>query len=262
VETTTESYQPDNRAVRSEEITEEKTSGSGVSGVPGALSNQPPAAGTTGKVKGTVETGAAVNSSSHSTRNYELDHSVSHSRTAPGEVQRLSVAVVVDYNEQPGEDGTLERVPLAEDEMARITALVKDAVGYDAERNDSVNVSNISFKVIEEMEPAPEAPVWEQAWLWDIGKKGLGGLMVLLLVFGVLKPSLRSLASITPGAAALPHGAAADQSSLAPDQLSLGTQPAAQQLSQEQQFAMARELVAKNPQQGAKVIKQWVAADG
>ena len=262
VETTTESYQPDNRAVRSEEITEEKTSGSGVSGVPGALSNQPPAAGTTGKVKGTVETGAAVNSSSHATRNYELDHSVSHSRTAPGEVQRLSVAVVVDYNEQPGEDGTLERVPLAEEEMARITALVKDAVGYDAERNDSVNVSNISFKVIEEMEPAPEAPVWEQAWLWDIGKKGLGGLMVLLLVFGVLKPSLRSLASITPGAAALPHGAAADQSSLAPDQLSLGNQPAAQQLSQEQQFAMARELVAKNPQQGAKVIKQWVAADG
>ena len=262
VETTTESYQPDNRAVRSEEISEEKASGGGVAGVPGALSNQPPAGGTTGKVNGAVETAAVVNSSSHATRNYELDRSVSHSRTAPGEVRRLSVAVVVDYSDLAREDGTLERVPLAEAEMARITTLVKDAVGYDAERNDSVNVSNISFKVIEEMEPVPAAPVWEQAWLWDIGKKGLGGLMVLLLVFGVLKPSLRSLAANTSGVAALPPGASADQSSLAQDQLSLSGQPAAPQMSQEQQFAMAGEMIAKNPQQGAKVLQDWVAADG
>lgn len=262
VETTTESYQPDNKAVRSEEIMEEKTSRAGVSGVPGALSNQPPAAGTTAKVKTAAETASPVNSSSHATRNYELDRSVSHSRTAPGEVQRLSVAVVVDYSEQAREDGTLERVPLGEEEMARITALVKDAVGFDAERNDSVNVSNISFKVIEEMEPVPGAPVWQQAWLWDIGKKGLGGLMVLLLVFGVLKPSLRTLASNPAGVAALPPGTSAAQSSLGEDQLSLSSQPAAQPISQEQQFAMARELVSKNPQQGAKVIKQWVAADG
>jgi flagellar M-ring protein FliF len=262
VETTTESYQPDSRAIRSEEISEEKGNGGSVGGVPGALTNQPPASGTTGKVNGVKETAAAVNSSSHATRNYELDRSISHSRTAPGEVQRLSVAVVVDHRQQAKEDGTLERVPLGEAEMERITALVKDAVGYDAERNDSVNVSNISFKVIEEMEPVPEAPVWEQAWLWDIGKKGLGGLMVLLLVFGVLKPSLRSLATHTPGAAALPAGTSADQSALAQDQLSLSGQSGASQLSQEQQFAMAREMIEKNPQQGAKVLQDWVAADG
>jgi flagellar M-ring protein FliF len=146
--------------------------------------------------------------------------------------------------------------------MARITALVKDAVGYDVKRNDSVNVSNISFKVIEEMEPVPEAPVWQQAWLWDAGKKVLGGLMVLLLVFGVLKPSLRSLATNSAQVAALPPGAAAGQPQLAEDQLSLGNQPATPPMSQDQQFALARELVAKNPQQGAKVIKEWVAADG
>ena len=262
VETTTESYQPDNRAVRSEEIIEEKTSGMGVSGVPGALSNQPPQGGTTGVVESTGEAAAPVNSSSHATRNYEMDHSVSHSRTAPGDVQRLSVAVVVDYSERAREDGSLERVPLGEEEMTRITALVKDAVGYDAERNDSVNVSNISFKVMEEMEPLPAVPVWQQAWLWDVGKKGLGGLMVLLLVFGVLKPSLRSLAANSAQVAALPPGAADGQPSLAEDQLSLGSQPATPPMSQEQQFAMARELVAKNPQQGAKVIKDWVAADG
>jgi flagellar M-ring protein FliF len=177
-------------------------------------------------------------------------------------VQRLSVAVVVDYREQAGKDGTLERIPLGDEEMARITALVKDAVGFDAERNDSVNVSNISFRVIEEMEPVPEAPFWEQAWLWDAGKTLLGGLMVLLLVFGVLKPVLRSLAVKPADVPALPAGTANNQLPLAEDQLSLGSQPAAPPMSKEQQFAMARELVAKNPQQGAKVLKDWVAADG
>jgi flagellar M-ring protein FliF len=170
--------------------------------------------------------------------------------------------VVVDYREQARDDGTLERVPLGKEEMARITALVKDAVGFDAKRSDSVNVSNISFRIIEELEPAPETPVWQQAWIWDAGKKVLGGMMVLLLVFGVLKPSLRSLATNSAQVPALPPGVADGQPSLAEDQLSLGSQPAAAPMSREQQFAMARELVAKNPQQGAKVIKEWVAADG
>jgi flagellar M-ring protein FliF len=262
VETTTESYEPDNKAIRSEETLVEKTSGTGVAGVPGALTNQPPQGGTTGKVESTEEAATAVNSTSRATRNYELDRSISHSRTVPGNVQRLSVAVVVDYREQAGKDGTLERTPLGEEEMSRITALVKDAVGFDAERNDSVNVSNISFKAIEEMEPLPAVPVWEQAWLWDLGKKILGGLMVLLLVFGVLKPVLRNLAMKPAEMASLPPGTASEQRPLAEDQLSLGSQPAAAPLSKEQQFAIARELVQKNPQQGAKVLKEWVAADG
>lgn len=262
VETTTESYQPDSRAVRSEETFEEKSSNSAAAGVPGALTNQPPKSGTTEKKVVEGSTATPVNSSSRATRNYELDHSVSHTRTAPGTVQRLSVAVVVDYREQVTEDGSMERVPLDDEQISRITALVKDAVGFDVKRNDSVNVSNISFKEIEEMEPMPEAPVWEQAWLWSAGKKILGGLVVLLLVFGVLKPSLRSLATIPAQAAALPPGTADGQPQLADDQISLGNQAVAPSLSQEQQFSMARELVEKNPQQGAKVVKEWVAADG
>jgi len=267
VETTTESYQPDNRAIRSEETLDEQNSGSGAAGVPGALTNQPPVAGKTGgaraKVETTESTTAPVNSVRRATRNYEIDRSISHSRTSPGEVKNLSVAVVVDYREQTGDDGSLERVPLSEEEMARITALVKDAVGFDAERNDSVNVTNMTFTAIEEMEPVPEVPIWQQAWLWDAGKKTLGGLMVLLLVFGVLKPVLRSLATHAAAVAALPPpGAANGQPTLADDQLSLGVHAAAPQLSQEQQFAMARDLIAKNPQQGAKVLKDWVSADG
>jgi flagellar M-ring protein FliF len=262
VETTTESYQPDNRAIRSEDVHQEKTTGNGAAGVPGALSNQPPTTGTTNSIEITEATEAPVNSVSRATRNYEIDRSISHSRTSPGQVKHLSVAVVVDYREQAGEDGVVERVPLSEDEMARIRALVKDAVGYDAERNDSVNVTNITFTAMEEIEPLPEAPVWEQAWLWDAGKKVLGGLMVLLMVFGVLRPVMRSLAVNSAAVAALPPGTAEGQPALAADQLSLANQPAAPQLSQEQQFAMARELVSKNPQQGAKVIKEWVAADG
>lgn len=263
VESTTESFQPDSKVVRSEETFEEKTTASGVTGVPGALSNQPPRGGTTEVVEDGAETVSPLNSTSRATRNYEMDRSISHTRTAPGSLQRLSAAVVVDYREQADEKGDLVRVPLGEEEMARITALVKDAIGFDEERNDSVNVTNISFKAAEEMEPLPGTPVWQEPWIWDIAKQALGVLMVVFLVFGVLRPVLRSLATRPPQMAALPggQGAEGEQLALAEDQLTLGNQqPPA--LSQEQQFGMARNMIETDPQRAAQVVKTWMAADG
>ena len=262
VETTTESYKPDNKAIRSEETFSEKSGGAGVAGIPGALSNQPPAGGTTGDEEAVDTEAVTVNSSSRSTRNYELDHSVSHTRTAPGTVQRLSVAVVVDYREQTNEEGTVERVPVAGEEMERITALVKDAVGFDAKRNDTVNVSNISFKTMEEMEPLPGPAIWEQPWVWDIGKQVLGGLMVLLMVFGVLKPVLRSLVVKPEVAAGLPAGSASGQMGMIENQNSAGGQQGGPAMSQQEQSGMAKNMISQNPQQGAQVVKEWVAADG
>ena len=264
VESTTESFQPDSKVVRSEETFEEKTTGSGVTGVPGALSNQPPKGGTTEGVETNAETVNPVNSTSRATRNYEMDRSVSHTRTAPGSLQRLSAAVVVDYREQADEKGDLVRVPLGEEEMARITALVKDAIGFDEERNDSVNVTNISFKAAEEMEPVPGTPVWQEPWIWDIAKQALGVLMVVFLVFGVLRPVLRSLATRPPQMAALPggQGAAGEQLALAEDQLTLGNQQQSPAISQEQQFGMARNMIENDPQRAAQVVKTWMAADG
>src|SRR5690606_12500482 len=143
--------------------------------------------------QGTADAGPTSLSRS-ATRNYELDKTISHTRLASPMVRRLSVAVVVDDRQGVNEEGEPARIPLSEAELARITSLVKDAVGFSAQRGDSVNVINVSFQAPAELEPLPESPLWEQPWMKDMLKWLLGGMAVLLLLFGVLRPVLRSLA--------------------------------------------------------------------
>ena len=263
VESTTESYQPDNRAVRSEETFEERTTGNGIAGVPGALTNQPPAGGTTeeGEVEG--EPGIPRNSTSRATRNYEVDRNISHTRTAPGTVEQLSVAVLVDYRTQADESGATERVPLSEDELQRVTDLVKEAVGFSEAREDSIKVTNIPFRIVDEIgEAMPPEPIWQQPWVASVAKQAVGGILVLIMVFGVLKPVLRSLAvkpPVAPGA--LPPGQGGMPQQPGEDPMSLG-QPASPALSPEQQFGMARSMIENDPRRGAHVVKDWVASDG
>lgn len=265
-ERTTESYTPENTAVRSEETIEEKTATAGPMGVPGALSNQPPRAGTIGEREQNAEsTGAPMSSSRRATRNYELDRSISHTRFAPGSIDRLSVAVVVDHRLQTGENGKPERVPLSSEELDRITALVKEAVGFDEQRNDSVNVSNVSFHSVEETGPMAEQPaIWQQPWVWDVAKQGLGVLLVLFLALGVLRPVLSGLATRaeTNPAAALPEGAVAGQIPFTEDQLRLSGQLPGLQAQTEQQFGMAKSMIENDPRRVAQVMKTWVGADG
>lgn len=263
VESTTESYQPDNRAVRSEEVYEESSTGNGVAGVPGALVNQPPPAGTT--TPGAEEDAPASprNNSSRATRNYEIDRSVSHTRTAPGELQQLSVAVLVDYRTEAAEDGTTQRVPLSEEEMQRVEELVREAVGFNEERGDSIRVTNIPFKEVDEVvEAAPPTPIWQQPWVGSVVKQVLGAIAVLFMIFGVLKPVLRSLAvRPEPAVAALPAGQQGQATVVTgPDGMPM--QQMAAPVSPEQQFGMARSMIENDPRRGAHVVKDWVASDG
>ena len=265
VESTTESYQPDNRAVRSEETFEESTRGSGVAGVPGALTNQPPAGGTTDAAGGQTGEGqgAALNSTRRATRNYEVDRNISHTRTAPGTLKQLSVAVLVDYRTQADEAGATERVALTAEELQRVEELVKEAVGFSEERADSIKVNNIPFKTVEEVgELMPPVPIWEQPWVAGVVKQVLGGIFVLFMLMGVLKPVLRTLAvktAVMPGA--LPPGQAGQQQRAGEDQVSLSHQASAG-VSPEQQFGMARSMIENDPRRGGHVVKDWVASDG
>ena len=263
VESTTESYQPDSQVVRSEETFEESTRGMGVAGVPGALTNQPPRGGVT--TPGVTEEAqeAPLNSSRRATRNFEVDRNISHTRTVPGTVKQLSVAVLVDYRTQANETGATERLPLTEDEMQRVTDLVKEAVGFSEAREDSIKVTNIPFRVVDEVsEVMPPLPIWEQPWFAGVVKQALGGILVLFMIFGVLRPVLRSLAvkpAVAPGA--LPGGQAAPQQLAGEDRVSLSTQ-STPGMTPEQQFGMARSMIDNDPRRGAHIVKDWVSSDG
>ncbi len=199
-EQTRESFDPERVAIRSEQIEEDKQAQMDQAmGIPGALSNKPVPGGTLEQVDAQVAPEDVVSDRRRATRNYEVDRTISHTRHPSGRLERLSVAVLVDYRQSVDDKGNVQRVPLSQQELDKITGLVRNAVGFEEARGDSVTVLNLSFKE-EALEPIPEPPLWEQPWFWNLVKQGLAALAVLFLIFGVLRPMMRGLAH---------HGAAA-----------------------------------------------------
>jgi flagellar M-ring protein FliF len=278
-ERTQEFFNPDLPALRSEQISEdETTAGNAASGIPGAVSNQPPQDAVVQQPGAGVDPGAGalpatapVNSSKHSVRNYELDKTVSHTRLATGTVRRLSIAVVVDNKQELDENDELVSKPWKDDELNRFTTLVKEAVGFDVQRGDSVNIVNSSFIPLPEAEVIPEPSLLEQPWIWDVARQAAGALGLLIVVFGVLKPVMRSLADkgaqSMQATAMLPAAAAAGGAGVE-DRLSLsGANPqqaqlAAPQVSYEQHLDTAKGAVGEDPKRVAQVVRNWVGEDG
>ncbi|UTW46374.1 flagellar M-ring protein FliF [bacterium SCSIO 12696] len=275
-EETSETYAPTpgNGAVRSEQTLEEDRVGNAINGgVPGAETNTPPEEGEELLAAETPAGQQPSSSTRRATRNFEVDRTISHERKSPGEITRLSVAVVVDYLDQAAEDGTVQRVPLPEEELGRIEALVREAVGFNEARGDSVNILNSAFRQEEALEPLPEPGLVEDLLQNPMyarwGKQLLGVLGVVILIFGVLKPVLRSLAQgETPEAAQGQLAAAANgelqDGQLAEDQVTLTGNtgvlqlPGGAAISYEQQLDMAKSIAREDPKRVAQVVKSWV----
>lgn len=268
-EQTSEAYNPDLPALRSEKVTEEQSgSGASAQGVPGALSNQPPANATapetlfdaTGQP---VTSSGPQNSRRSSTTNYELDRTISHTRMGGGNIKRLSIAVVVDDRVSVNDAGEQVRAPRSQEEMDRITALVKEAVGYSAQRGDTLNVINASFTQPEAIEELPAEPLWEQAWVVDLVKIFAAVILGALLIFMVLRPMMSNLAAVKPIS---PDMLPAGGGGLADDRLSIGGEkegliklpgPGAY----EDNIEMVQQVVKDDPKLVAQVVRNWIAED-
>jgi len=275
-----ETYKPDTAAVRSEQTSEDTTrNGAGAAqGIPGATSNQPPAAApakpaVAAKDKDTAAVPAAaaaaasatsadnvVTQSRSNTRNYELDRTLSHTRQPVGRLRRLSVAVLVDnLPRTDAKTGKTALTPLSKDEMAKVEALVREAVGFDAARGDSVSVENAPFAAAEVPAITP-LPLWQRPELRDIARQGLGALSVLVLIFVVLRPLLRNLLSASRATAPLRIGELPVD--VGEERLSLNGPNGAATLAYEQKLAAARGAVAQDPKRVAQVVKTWLGNDG
>ncbi|MGN8344643.1 flagellar basal-body MS-ring/collar protein FliF [Pseudomonas sp. SMV71] len=302
VESTSEQFNPDQPALRSEQsVNEQRTASNGPQGVPGALSNQPPAPAsapqTTGGAAGSASmvqpgqplvdangqqimdpaTGQPMlapypaDKRQQSTRNFELDRSISHTKQQQGRLTRLSVAVVVDDQVKVNPaNGETTRAPWSADELARFTRLVQDAVGFDASRGDSVSVINVPFSS-ERGEVIADIPFYSQPWFWDVVKQVLGVLFILILVFGVLRPVLNN---ITNGGKNKQLAGLGDvelggmgglDGELANDRVSLGGPQSILLPSPSEgydaQLNAIKSLVAEDPGRVAQVVKEWINAD-
>jgi flagellar M-ring protein FliF len=172
-----------------------------------------------------------------------------------GRVTRLSVAVLIDNLRITGADGKVTETPVPPEQLDRLTVLVRDAVGFDATRGDTVNVVNSSFlgtPVVEEGE-LESIPFWERAWAQTLAKVLAGLLVLLVIVFSVLKP-------LTKGLLTAARPSVLRQAALAA--VGGGAQVAEPPtLAYEQQVAAARGMVAQDPKRGAQVVKAWVSQD-
>lgn len=267
-EQTAERFNPDLPALRSEQVNEQSSRLGSVQGVPGALSNQPPAAGTAPEVAGGDEADAAngspLNISKRATRNYELDKTISHTRLASNKLRRLSVAVVVDDLVNVADDGTVTRVERTPEEISRLTRLVKEAIGFNAQRGDSVEVINSAFMLPAPPAPLPELAIWEQPWVWDVAKQVGGVILVLVLIFFVLRPTMKKLTAspvihqvaTAEGGAGMEGAGAGGALDSADDTMRL---PGPEKY--ENTLDAARQMVQDDPKRVAQVVRSWVAED-
>ncbi len=261
-EETRESFDPARAVIRSEQISEDQSSGIGslVGGVPGALSNQPPEA-TGAAANGVASESQQVepkNSSRSSVRNYEVDRTIRHTRPMSGAIRKLSVAVLIDNT--PAEDAE-SQATLTDLDVERYTSLVKEAVGFDDVRGDSVVVLNEAFLEIAPLEEAPAPALWERPELRDILKQVLGAILVLAIAFGVVRPMLRGV--VSGGAATGEYlGPAGDfGGGMGSAQLAGGAAAIAGP-NYDEKVAAAKNLTGNDPARVAQVVKKWVSTDG
>jgi flagellar M-ring protein FliF len=265
-EETRENYDPQKTAVRSEQTSNDSHRGAdGAEGIPGALSNEPPgtagapaAAGTPATAQSAAASSAPSSSSTRSTRNFEVDRTLSYVRQPTGNLKRLNVGVVLDDWQRTDAKGKVTTAPMTENDLKRFTQLVRESIGLQADRGDQLNVLNQAFKASAPPAPVDEQPLWEQAWVKQLAKQVVGAALVLIVAFLVLRPLMKSLTKNPAKTGAAGHDLDGDRVSIS-EQASKGIKLTP---SFEQQIAAARTLVGQDPKRAAQVVKDWVAADG
>jgi len=278
-----EQYRPESQILRSEQTNEESNrQGGAAAGVPGALTNQPPQGGVAAQPSNTVQTGATApgapqtptsttasnspeNTTKQATRNYEIDRTVAYTKNPGGKLQRLSVAVLVDNLRTTDKDGAVTETPISDEQLTRLKVLVKDAVGFDEKRGDTVSVINQAF--LNDPVSVPEidkVPLLEQPMVRDMARLGAGVIIVTLLLIFVVRPLIRNLTANSrqivmpaPGMGALPVPAALPVADSSPARLPL-PMPG---IPFEQQLDQAKAIVNQDAPRVAQVLKEWVQND-
>ena len=263
-----ESYKPNQTpeamVVRSQQTSESLNGVANPGGVPGALTNQPPAPATAPIVapdQAAAPAGAAAPATStrkDATFNYEVDKTIQYVQQGGGGLKRLSVAVVVNHKRSTDAEGKVVMQPLTEAEITQITNLVKDAMGFNAERGDSVNVVNTPFARAE-VEALPDQPFWKQSenreyieMAKTAGKYLLMALALVLLYLRGLKPMLKKLDEMAklPPPAPVQHLQHAGGGNLLPGQRNY-----------EENLTRAQQLANQDPRVVANIVKTWVGGN-
>lgn len=272
-EQTSEMYKPNQppneaavRSLQSSEILDGiKTAG----GVPGALSNQPPVPATAPVVTPATAVPAANggtstnNSHKEMTTNYEVDRTIQHTKMPTGNIKRIAVAVVLNNRSVTDKDGKVVSTPYTDDEKAQITLLVKEAVGFEEKRGDTLNLLNSAFNDTSEV--LPEIPLWKQPDMIALAKEVFKYLLIgggiFFLLFGVIKPAFKSVAEQSAAQQAALEAAGEHVGGGIIHAGGGGHSGVPAGVSYESNLQLAKQLAKDDPKIVATVVKEWVNKD-
>ena len=269
---------PDKSAMRSQQTADASSTNGAPApvGVPGAQANTPTNAAAPATLANAPGASTAATQSTStkkdSTVNYELDRTVETKRLAVGTVRRLSAAIVVNHRTvaaktgqaEPKKDASADAVkattsePLTKEEIEQITALARQAIGFDEKRGDSINVVNTPFTQAD-LVGAIDVPMWKSpdniALAKDVGKNVGFALLAAYLLFGVLRPAVRRMTT--------PLIAVDEAPPTATPLLGTDGEPAAAtpQLAYPEHLQRARQLARDDPKALAGLVRNWVAAE-
>ncbi len=275
----TPNLSPEASAVRSQQVVETPGAGgagagAAASGVPGAASNQPAAASAapingaaaplrTASAPAGGAAAIAAGGRRESVTNYEVDKTVRTVRAGAGAIKRVNAAVVVNFSKVTDAEGKVTSTAVPAPQIEQMTALVRESIGFNKERGDSVNLMNAPFQG--EMAAAVELPFWKRPELVDLARSfawpvGLV-LMALIVLLGFVRPGLKALAASRPLPLPLPAPEPQFSALIAetPPRAALPSPDHGQQEEQEQmRIEDARRLARQNPAAVANIVKNWV----
>jgi len=281
VDTAAEMYKPNSppepQAIRSQQTSESAGPGSGnPSGIPGALSNQPPGVATAPLEGGAPAAGqqqaTTGPTSKNATTNYEVDKTVRFEQKPMGGIKRLTVGVVVNYRRSVDpKTGKVVVKPLTGAEVAQINELVKQAMGYSQQRGDTLNVTNAPFDGVDK--PDEQAPdFWKDPsnlpLLKDIAKYVFIALVIAFLWFRILRPLFKPVMKKFDAAVEMPPEPEPEEPEPEPEPDVAEEARVAKEVEEQKKVIiyksnldMAKTLAQNDPRIVANVIKEWLGAE-
>ncbi|NQZ08794.1 MAG: flagellar M-ring protein FliF, partial [Algicola sp.] len=277
-EETQKSYNPDLPAIRAEHLIENSNVGGLAVGIPGALSNQPPMnSNIPENAVGANAKESVLPGSSHrqSTRNYELDTTVTHRTSQVGIIQRLTVSVALDYLDQLDANGNQILVPRAEAELLNIRRLLQGSIGFDIQRGDTVEVVAIPF-MKEPIAVKLDLPVYEQPWFMKVARLFAAALVIIVLIWVVIRPITKKLIYPEDTHDDFEEDSFSSGLDLGDDTLDMlsnefdagavgfspdGTLQLPDLHGNEDLLKAVRALVANEPELSSQVVKAWLSED-
>jgi flagellar M-ring protein FliF len=275
VNETHESFDPDGQVTRSTQTVNSTSKSTEANSTVSVQNNLPNADA------GNAGTGSQE-ARQEETTNYEISKTVRTLIHEQPQIDRISLAVMVDDTDTVGADGKHVRTPRSAEELARIATLVKSAIGFDLKRGDQVDVVSMRFAE-DATAAAPESPGllgfrFEKADLLRLAQSGLFGLVALLALLFVLRPMVTRLITLAPGEGmgSFPPGSA--QAALAGPGggALLGNGPGAQALLEDESMVnlsqiegqirassirRVTELVDKHPEETLSIVRGWMVQE-